>query len=109
LTALFPVVWTVVGPTETKFLSIPIFSPQVFSCPLPQSSEPQASVSWTGPQLVANGNGVGVSQDGRLVFSAYSPADRGSLVRYTCTVTNAVSGESAISKHLDLLDQSSKW
>ena len=102
---LFPVVWSV-RVTSPVFRTVPLFSSQVFSCPLPLSSIPQASITWTGPQL--GSNGVGVSQDGRLVFSAYNPAMRNSVETYRCTISNNISMDSFDSLQVDLRDETGK-
>ena len=102
---LFPVVWSV-GAFSSVFRTVPLFSSQVFSCPLPLSSVPQASITWTGPQL--GSNSVGVSQDGRLVFSAYNPAMRNSFETYRCMISNDISMDSFNSLQLNLRDQTGK-
>ena len=78
------------------------FSYVSLDCRLPRRSVPPASVTWSGPQM---GNaGVGVTLDGRLIFSNYSPVIQSLGETYTCTVTNTISKQTKVSERYSLRD-----
>lgn len=73
---------------------------------MPAASNPAARVTWSGPQT--GSDHVGMTQNGRLVFSSYQPVSRGMPESYTCSVSNEVTGQQQMSVSISMVDMTRK-